>query len=440
MKQHVPPPVVTASFEGVLTAEDTLDLVSEPWYDTNVVSRHHLSDEQEQALIERARSGDQVARDELLLSLLPPVKRFAARYFLTYSWRVAGGVSPDDLVSEASLRMLERFSAALAASNPCAYLLTTAYGAIRHAMWQQASPIRTPDTPGVKPKVVMSLHAPLDADSDTTLLDVLPADDLLPSAPHEECDYTPVYQAALSLSETERAVLAAWYGLYEIAPASLETILTQLGRTGMDGYKSHILARLYRRLAPIYPQYCQEVYVQELRTPGMHAQVPLSEQKIQRLDAAYAHLQQSGQKITVRRLSRAAGVHSTAASRYLHQQGYARSERKQRLDAAYAHLQQSGQSITGRLLAQRAHVESDVALLYLHQRRCHESPSYRPRFGAGPNQPDGAARLAHAYAQVQHSGQHLSITTLAKAAHVRWGAAASYLRQMGAQQGGGDAA
>ena len=154
-----------------------LDRVPIALNDTNFDSLRNLSDEREQALIAHARSGDQAARDELLLWVLSPVKRFAARYYLAYSWETSTGVSPDDLVSEATVRMLERFPAALAASNPFAYLLSVAYGTIRHTMIQERSPIRTPYTPGARPIPVKSLHAPLDADSDDTLLDILPATD-----------------------------------------------------------------------------------------------------------------------------------------------------------------------------------------------------------------------------------------------------------------------
>src|SRR5216684_6250502 len=157
-----------------------LDLVPVALDDTNFDSLRNLSEEREQALIACARSGDQAARDEILLWVLSPVKRFAARYYLAYSWEASASVSPDDLVSEATLRMLERLPAALAASNPFAYLLSVAYATIRRTMVQERSPIRTPYTPGERPIPVKSLQALLDAESEETLLDVIPAAD----APH----------------------------------------------------------------------------------------------------------------------------------------------------------------------------------------------------------------------------------------------------------------
>src|SRR5712691_10641624 len=276
-------------------ASDALHLVPVTVYDMTFDSLRNLSEEREQALIARARSGDQVARDEIVLWVLSPVKRFAARYYLAFYWEASASVSPDDLVSEASLRMLERWPAALAASNPFAYLLSVAYATIRRTMVQERSPIRTPYTPGERPIPVKSLDAPLDADSDDTLLDILPVADDTASAPYDEEEYTLLYEAAARLSERERAVIAEWYGLYETAPASMETILSQMGRTGMGSYKASALMKLYRLLAPVYAQYCGLGYVQELRTPG--GQVRLSDSQRARLDAAYAQLQQSGEPI-----------------------------------------------------------------------------------------------------------------------------------------------
>ncbi len=411
--------------EGVLTVEDSIDLVTEPQYD----SLRNLSDEQEQALIERARCGDQAACDEMFLWLLSPVKRFAVRYYLEYSWEATGVMSPDDLVSEASLRMLECLPTALASNNPFAYLLKAAYGTIRRTMWQERSPIRTPYTPGERPIPVKSLHAPLDADSDDTLLDVIPADDDTRAALHDEHDCTPIYQAVVRLSETERAVLAEWYGLYETAPVSMETILTRLGRAGMGCYKADALTKLYRWLAPVYPQYCGGMYLQELRTPGK--QLPLSESQHQRLDAAYRQLQESGQQITVHMLARAAGVNTAHASSYLYQYGYTRPNRTQRLDAAYRQLQESGQQITPSLLAKTARIEHRYASLYLQQ--CGHGVLVHERIR--PAQ-DRALRLAAAYAHLQESDQQITRRTLGAAAHVNWHYAAAYIQQRRAAHGG----
>src|SRR5712691_6249243 len=177
-------------------ASDALHLVPVTVYDMTFDSLRNLSEEREQALIARARSGDQVARDEIVLWVLSPVKRFAARYYLAFYWEASASVSPDGLVSEATLRMLERLPAALAACNPFAYLLSVAYATIRRTMAQERSPIRTPYTPGERPIPVKSLHTPLDADSYDTLLDVLPAVNETALASSDEQDYTSLYQAA----------------------------------------------------------------------------------------------------------------------------------------------------------------------------------------------------------------------------------------------------
>src|SRR2546421_7395933 len=97
---------------------------------------------------------------------------------------------------------------------------------------QERSPIHTPYTPGERPIPVTSLQAHLDADSEDTLLDVIPEARDTPRASDEE-DSSPISQAVARLSETERAVLAQWCGLYETAPASMDAILARIGRGGM---------------------------------------------------------------------------------------------------------------------------------------------------------------------------------------------------------------
>ncbi len=406
----------------MLDPSPAIDLVPVALSDTNFDSLRNLSDEHEQALIERARSGDQAARDELFLWLLSPVKRFAVRYYLAYYWEASGSVSPDDLVSEATVRMLERLPAALATSNPFAYLLKVAYGTIRKAMWLERSPIRTPYTLGERPLPVKSLDAPLDAESDETLLDVIQAFDAPSAAPSDEPDATPIYQAAARLSERERAVIAEHYGLYETAPASMDAILTHIGRAGMGCYKTSALAKLYRWLSPVYLQYCGSGYVQDLRKPG--GQVHLSDSQKLRLDVAYARLQERGQKITVHALGRAAGINTVHVSNYLYQQGYMPPSKQQRLEAAYAELQESGQKITARLLAKTARVDDTHASLYLQQRGGGVPVQLRVR----PME-DRALRVAAAYAQLQASGQPITRRTLGAAAHVNWHYAAAYIQQ-----------
>src|SRR5260370_419811 len=122
----------------------------------------------------------------------------------------------------------------------------------------------------------------------------------------------------------------------------MEAILSQIGRHGMGCYKARALMKLYRLLAPVYSQYCGLGYVQELRTPG--GQVRLSDSQRERLNIAYAQLQESGQQITVHALGRAASINTVYASNYLYQQGYMPPTKQQRLDAAYAQLHQSGQN------------------------------------------------------------------------------------------------
>ena len=87
---------------------------------TGYTSLPRLTPEQEQALIQRARAGDDV-RDQIILALQRRISALAAKYA-----RPEEQEDFSDLVNSANVALLKRYQKALNHPSPFAYLLRTA--------------------------------------------------------------------------------------------------------------------------------------------------------------------------------------------------------------------------------------------------------------------------------------------------------------------------
>jgi hypothetical protein len=134
-------------------------LTNEQQYRTEIAQCPRLTKVQEQRLVDRARTGDPQAGEDLLMSLLSGVECIASRYCTGYAklWKRLEYL---DLIQEGNRAIVEKLTVALAKTNPCAYLLATAEGAIHRYCFQQRTCIRTPETEGVAPLLVESLDTP----------------------------------------------------------------------------------------------------------------------------------------------------------------------------------------------------------------------------------------------------------------------------------------
>src|SRR5438132_545710 len=65
----------------------TAHLTSPARDDVKVEKSHRLTNEQEQALVERARTGDDQARETIILSLQSWLEHVAAKCSHTYNWK-----------------------------------------------------------------------------------------------------------------------------------------------------------------------------------------------------------------------------------------------------------------------------------------------------------------------------------------------------------------
>ena len=301
---------------GVLTGEEQ--------YRAELARCPHLTRKREQHLVDRARTGDAHAGEELVTGLLRGVECIASRYYNGYakSWQRLEYL---DLIQDSNLALVSNLVVALEQPNPCANLLAASRGAIQRYCYRNRSSIRTPETPGFSPVIVESLDIPLYNGEGQTLLDVLLDAAWGATSPaSDERDYTALHQAIDSLPTMQRTVTLRHYGLRDAPPEGMEAPNQVLyGKQHKMGYvhRRLALARLRGMLAPAYPQYTQE-RATHLRpnwiSPTLQTLTHTREQQ-QRLERAHCALLASGEKITVERLRKEARVREAYARAYLRQ-------------------------------------------------------------------------------------------------------------------------
>jgi hypothetical protein len=331
-----------------------------------------LDDEQEHILIERARSGDTAARNELILSLIPSVKAFVHRFLATNYENVFSQWEVMDLVQEGAKAMLEAFervrphqSTLNQADNPCAFLLVSAYGTIRGYCRIHHSSIHIPNTPGLEPFLVDSLDAALPYDETKTVADLI-------TAPEAELtvgsasDCTPLSQAIEQLTPRRREIVIRSYGLYGHAPERLCELAQSLSgdakrsKTTCHEIRVKPLGAMRQQLQEIYPQYGTDSL--KLQQRYASERLTLSDARRKALREAEARLEARGERVTRCTLAREArmddGWAALSLREYPERQSRvsesARQARDLRLTEALAHVQARGELISVRKLAREA--------------------------------------------------------------------------------------
>jgi len=328
-------------------------------------------DEQEHALVVRARAGEQQARELFVVSLLPMVRVFAYRYHAALRsadprachWEVL------DLVQVGNLVMLEQVERALQAECPFAYLFSCAKLAIRDYCHEYQSLIRLPRSASSEQVCwTESLEQPLSQEREGSYAEVLeqPAD--VPEPPR---NYEALYQAVRRLSPKRQEAVIRVCGLFEQPCEGLAA-----DGTRRAAYHAAVIW-LYEQLASCYRQYCsQECESLAARNGSKVAASTLTAQQRERLEQAYNHLQAGGQPVTTEILQAQARITTHAAMLYLRERRQHEPSRHERLTQAYACLQAQGGKITSRRLAQESKVGSTYVSAYLRrlaeQKRTHE--------------------------------------------------------------------
>jgi DNA-directed RNA polymerase specialized sigma subunit len=219
-------------FEQTSSDLDTLDLSS-----SDAATR--LTDGQEQAFAVRARTGDDQARDALIVSCLRSVRTVARRFSFTFDF------DSDELFSIGSYTLVEKCNSALATDHPCNYLRCCArWAMIGWMKRERATPIHSLDRP--------LFH---DDPNAATLADTVADPRYDPSEAGR--DYTALYQAIEGLRSGPREVIFRRYGILGRDQQDLRDIARQLyGGTSQIGTAVHrhswAIAVLRKQLAGVY--------------------------------------------------------------------------------------------------------------------------------------------------------------------------------------------
>jgi DNA-directed RNA polymerase specialized sigma24 family protein len=437
-----------------------------------------LTEEQERALAEQARAGDETSRQEIITHLLPSIERVASGLYGAYRW-ASHRIEYLDLIQEGNEAMLQRFDQVLQLENPIPYLVVVA----RHAMYaycrRNSSAILTPRM--AKPLAVFSLDAPLEEDADATWMDLLEAP-RTQDTPENEQDSHLIQEAIHALPEPEQAVILHGFGLFEHERMRTHELGHSRGweEEEIQEKKRMAFYRLYCRLSASYPAYASDG-VLPVQPCAIYPTVAEADQatreRKRRLDQAYEKLMRAEGKVSHERLVKVSKVRSLVVSVYLRarrglpQVALSQHERLQR---AYAAAVARGETwITATMLAQEAHVDLHVALPWWRERRpqlskqerleqAHqrllargEKVSYKTllkearmdervvrdylRVLPKPEKPTIKERIAQAYALLEAQGEKITVRTLSTAAHIDGHKVADYLRERRSKEPSEDA-
>ena len=179
-------------------------LTSEEQYRSITKHLPRFTREQEADLIQRARTGDSAAREELIISCLNYVGFIA-------NWCARFVYHDDylDLVGIGNLVIVENLDKALAKDNPCGYLRKIVKCTVVTYCLTHASLVTRPVKS--EPTYTVSFDTPVYANT-------LSQEPVVVS---EKADYTLLYQALERLPQAYQEVLARYYGLYDKPVESL---------------------------------------------------------------------------------------------------------------------------------------------------------------------------------------------------------------------------
>lgn len=193
------------------TIQQLEDLMAQTLYHAEIAHLPQLSRAEVQGLIDRARQGDNEAKDAFLISCLHHTLGVAR--FLYYT-RLPQHDDLLDLAQEASERMLEKLDRALATSAPAAYLRGVGRRAIMDYCTYHSGIIN-------KPEYTLALLEKMDAHATVVTLDAQMIDCIqceeLAEPKQEESDehrYEELYQAIQLLSPPQQETIIRLYGLF----------------------------------------------------------------------------------------------------------------------------------------------------------------------------------------------------------------------------------
>lgn len=208
-----------------MSSNEEIVLTSVEQYRSEVLRLPRLTRSEEAVLVQRARQGDQQAKDELVQNCLRYVSLIASRYvcYLQHEEYL-------DLVSIGNLAVVECVEKALSVANPVAYLYGVARLAIKSYCYKHSQLIT--QVKG-KPFVwVDSLEAPI-GNGKECLADRLCAH--LPEPQQQPADFAALYEAISNLTPKQRYVVLRHFGLDGDGPESIVALNQRLSSSKANG-------------------------------------------------------------------------------------------------------------------------------------------------------------------------------------------------------------
>jgi len=214
-------------------------LTSEEQYRGITKRLPRLTREQEQDIVQRARTGDPAAREALIISCLNYVSAVAHRYkrYLRHDEYL-------DLVGVGNLAVVEYLDKALVTGNPSGYLRSTAKYVMINYCCTRANLI-----------VRQTYNEPIPTTSlDTPVFYNTLADTKEPVVVTQQPDYTFLYEAVEQLPRHIQDVLIKHYGLYGTRPESLYQLSLRMSRSVKGSVAYLIVYRALKRLRQLLAQ------------------------------------------------------------------------------------------------------------------------------------------------------------------------------------------
>ncbi|MBO0783789.1 MAG: sigma-70 family RNA polymerase sigma factor [Ktedonobacteraceae bacterium] len=238
-----------------------------------------LTKEEEQAYIERARTGGEQEHHAFLLSFRGYIHRQAVRYVRQWN---SPRIEYDDLVQEGSLAATTHLEQALAHETPYPYLRKVVVKAITDYCYEHITPIKKPRQHRSKGSFrtipVVSLDALLSAESSTRDLDLLSRT----ATSAQRDDYVLLHRAIDQLPGRQREVIKRHFGFEGIPETlycinqSLQTQSPTKRATKAYTYQRKALGRLRTQLPALAGMTPDQIRERHIGTLPFHPwEVPL---------------------------------------------------------------------------------------------------------------------------------------------------------------------
>jgi RNA polymerase sigma factor (sigma-70 family) len=387
--------------------------------------------EEERWPIERARAGDYEARAALIVEVLPNLQRIAYWYAYTYGWAYPH-LDPEDLVQDACLHLWERLDDILARDNPRAYLL----GCTRHQIrWRVVGLAEHPRSLSLDAPIFDDGETPLHECIPTSILPPSPyaQERREYQALYQALARLPQHQRLILEAHYglgDHAPSSYEQAGQEVAEQTGNAALARPATAAIEASRAR--ASLFTALRETSSAYRDaRLPLSEEVIPSLPRGSLTGPQRA-RLDAAYTQLRAQGQPITITALLNMAHVRYHAAARYLwerepqrwYSDSWSKESLRARLDAAYAELEAEKGEVSTNALRKAARVSHEAALLYLKERQAQLKPSWEE-----VSEPSPGERLDTAYAELEAAGRAFGTNALARLAGVSKTTARNYLRQ-----------